>query len=376
MGIAPAALVTGATRTPLPYGLLSAFTPRPASGERWESGVSWETGTCDPVDGIGAVECGPPQIQVFTVDGNPTSGTWRFVSAERGNSSTITRSATVGAVQTALDGLIGNGKATVTGTTGGPYTVTWASSGPDEPLSTSNTFDVGSVLITTTPGDSSQVAFGLPKDLTSNKGENGEATEFTVYGHFNCSPVGYSAQAAQDMATMHLLSREEARVEQAFWSGDLGNVPNLADDATTLGGGAVPLATGVALLEDFLATEYGSLGVIHMTRGTATICASEDLVNTTGGRLTTTLGTPVVAGAGYPGTSPAGAAAAVGRAWLYASPAIFGYRSEVFTSSNRGGDLFDRAQNDLFAVAERTYLLGYDPCGVAAVEVLLPVAAP
>jgi hypothetical protein len=134
----------------------------------------------------------------------------------------------------------------------------------------------------------------------------------------------------------------------------------------------VTLATGIALLEDYIATEYGSLGLIHCTRGTATVLAAEDLISNTGGRLTTTIGTPVVAGAGYPGTSPAGAEPAAGRAWVYVTPAVFGYRSEPFTSSNRAGDLFDRGQNDLYAVAERTYLLGYDPCGVGAVEVLLP----
>ena len=48
---------------------------------------------------------------------------------------------------------------------------------------------------------------------------------------------------------------------------------------------------------------------------------------------------------------------------------MFGYRSEVFTPSATGGDLFDPRRNDLYAVAERTYLLGFDTCGVAAATI-------
>jgi hypothetical protein len=49
---------------------------------------------------------------------------------------------------------------------------------------------------------------------------------------------------------------------------------------------------------------------------------------------------------------------------IVGSPALFGYRSEVFNSSARPGDLLDRAQNNLYAVAERTYVIGFDPCPV------------
>jgi hypothetical protein len=81
------------------------------------------------------------------------------------------------------------------------------------------------------------------------------------------------------------------------------------------------------------------------------------------------LGTPVAAGAGYPGSGPAGEAAAAGTQWMFVTPAMFGYRSEVFPSSAVRGDLLDRSKNDLYAVAERNYVLGFDPCGVGAVLV-------
>lgn len=273
--IAPGALVTGAARQPLPYGLFSTFTARPQGADRWEAGgVQWESLACDLADGIG-----PWQVP-------PTSTT------------------------------------------------------------------------------------GLPKDLasgTSAIGSFGSALPFTVYGHFTCSPVGWTPERAQEMALQHLLTREEYRVEQALWTGDLGNTPKLQDAGTTtvtVAGAGV--AETVGLLENWLATNYGSVGVIHMTRQAAVIGLAREVLVTSGGRLTTQLGTPVAAGSGYPGTGPAGQAAAASTSWIFATPALFGYRSEVFDSSDRSGDLFDRSLNNLYAVAERSFLLGFDPCGVAA----------
>jgi len=170
-----------------------------------------------------------------------------------------------------------------------------------------------------------------------------------------------------------LQATEEIRVEQAFWTGDLGNVPNLSDGAETLAGGtAVDITSAISLLEDYSAGHHGGLGVIHMSRGTATAAVGAHVVPwPSGGRLTTALGTPIAAGAGYPGSAPDGTPSGNGEAWAFVSPAVFGYRSDVFTSSSRPGDLLDRGNNQLNAIAERNYLLGFDPCGVGAVNVKL-----
>src|SRR3546814_10690186 len=56
------------------------------------------------------------------------------------------------------------------------------------------------------------------------------------------------------------------------------------------------------------------------------------------------LGTPVVAGAGYPCTHPDSVTAG---SWIVATPALMLYRSEIFTATNRPGDLLDRGQNNL-----------------------------
>lgn len=221
------------------------------------------------------------------------------------------------------------------------------------------------------PGES----IGLPKGFADGGGSD-TAGPFSVYGSYQCSPVGRTVEEAQDRANQHLIAREEAAVEATLWTGVLGNVPNLngANGYTapvTLGGGAVDVVEGLGLLEDWLGAEYGSLGVIHMTRAGAMSAFNGVMLQRAGARLETSLGTPVVAGAGYPGGSPAGAAATAGTTWMYATPALSGYRSEIFPSIARGGDLLDRSDNTLYAIAERNYVLMWDDCGVAAVQVNL-----
>jgi hypothetical protein len=212
---------------------------------------------------------------------------------------------------------------------------------------------------------------GLPKTIITSEGAPALATSFTVYGTFACSPTGWTPERAQLRASELLLIREENRVEQALWSGDLDNDPNLIATALDLTSGvATTYLDGLGMLEDHLATEYGSLGVIHMMRSAALRGLAVDALTVSGGRLTTALGTPVAAGGGYPGTGPGILGApADGDAWMYSTPALFGYRSEIFTASNRSGDLLDRSLNNLSAVAERSYVIGFDPCPVGAVLV-------
>lgn len=203
---------------------------------------------------------------------------------------------------------------------------------------------------------------GLPKNFMGGGGV-ADATPFTVYGSYECSPAGHTLEYAQQRAVEHLLAREEARVEQAIWTGDLGNggfAPG-ADEALS---GAVSVARAVAVLEGWIRREYGSLGVIHMTPEAAIMAFSHQVIDVRANRLVTKLGTPVVAGAGYPGTDPDGASAA-GHSTLYATPALLGYRSEPFPGVTPPASGLDRNHNDLFAVAERTYVVGWDPCGTA-----------
>lgn len=208
---------------------------------------------------------------------------------------------------------------------------------------------------------------GLPKDFPGTAGQ-GSASPFFVYGHHKCSPVGWTPSQAEDRARQHLAVHEESAVEYLVWSGDKGVSPSFVGNGTdvTAATAAKP-AAALSALEQYAADEYGSLPVLHVPIGVANALFEASLLTVRGARCYTMTGVPVVIGSGYPGTAPTtGADPAAGTAWGYMTPAMFGYRSAVFTSSNQSGDLLDRGSNDLYAVAERTYSIGYDDCGVGA----------
>lgn len=202
------------------------------------------------------------------------------------------------------------------------------------------------------------VVAGIPKPLDqfNSPDWDAEATPFAVYGDDLCSLFGSNGPSeAQARATRRLEVLGEERVEQAFWTGDLGSAPNLSG----ANGFTAPVSVGdytdaefaLAAAEQGIADNYRSLGVLHMSKRTASILGGRLVV--TGGRLTTRLGTPVVAGAGYPDTLE-----------IIGTPALAGWRSEIFTSSDVPGDLLDRATNDMYAIAEQVYVIGLDPCPI------------
>src|SRR5947207_278868 len=82
----------------------------------------------------------------------------------------------------------------------------------------------------------------------------GNATPFLVYGTDKCgTPGGRAFDEGVENATAHLLAREEAQAEGAVWR-------RLARGATDLNAaGAVSPAEGLALLEEWMGAQYGSL---------------------------------------------------------------------------------------------------------------------
>lgn len=218
--------------------------------------------------------------------------------------------------------------------------------------------------------DPGEIVGDFPKDLDPENAGNviGDASPFTVYGTFVCAPVGFTPERAQERATARLQAREEAKVEREIWTGELGSTA-LTEGVDVLSLTAVDPLYGIALLEEWLGEVWGSQGLIHAGRAAAAVITKRARVTATGARLLTPLGTQVIAGSGYPRTATG--TTDDGEAWMIASPPLFGYRSEVITSSNRAGDLLDRSDNTLTAIAERTWLAGWDPCGTAAVKINL-----
>ena len=199
--------------------------------------------------------------------------------------------------------------------------------------------------------------------IPDNGPELGDADPFQLEGTYTC---GHDVQLAQDRAKEHLLAREEAGAEYSLWTGAYGNT-GFAEGAVNARGSAtaVKLGLAVASLEEFIAKQYGSLGVVHLTREAAALGLSMGAVLAVrGSGLYTLLGTPVIAGAGYPGTGPAGQAPSGDSTYVYATPALLGYRSEVFTAATPVGASLNRSNNDILGTALRTYVIGWDPCPV------------
>ncbi len=247
--IAPPALLTGPTRTPLPFGLFSAVSFLEGAG-RWENGATWQAVDCEVLPPVIVNDCDPAQIT------------------------------------------------------------------------------------------------GLPKQIEGHLAE-GHATAFTVYGTALCNPMGFRANDADDAARSVLLAGEEAAVGKAVWAAILAD-----DDYADLGSKPTA-AEALGTIECWLRSHYGSQGVLQVGCLAVALLAEKGILNVSGTRMTDVYGTPVVIN-----DAPSDAELAI-------SPAMLAYRSEVFTS----GDVFSQANNDLLAVAERTYLVGWDPCGTASIKI-------
>lgn len=205
------------------------------------------------------------------------------------------------------------------------------------------------------------------------------ATPFTVYAQFDCATVGLNDAAS--VASDALARVEAAQLEAAFWTGSAGGAdvvfPHLAADAEVLDGqdtilqtvaspivtGGADIATALGELEQTLADCYTGQGVIHVPRSALPTLAAWSLARVDGGRLVTPAGNVLAAGS-YPGTGPDGSAPAAGTTWIYATGAVWGYRSEPRVSQPR--ESLDRATNTFRMIAERTYVLAFDCCLLAA----------
>lgn len=212
------------------------------------------------------------------------------------------------------------------------------------------------------------------------------ATPFTVYAEIDCSPVGTQWDQGLEDARKLLELTEQYQVERAFWTGlnqglagPASVYPHLAANvavvdpvqgsnlqvvlqpaATVVTGSAVGATQGIGALEAALAQCYDGEAVLHVPVQAIPVMASNVLFYRDGNALRTFNGNRVVAGAGYANTSPSGVAAPAGTAWIYATGALFMYKGgvEQFTREQS----LDRNTNTFKAIAQRTYVLGWDCC--------------
>lgn len=204
------------------------------------------------------------------------------------------------------------------------------------------------------------------------------ATPFTAYARFDCATVGYTTEEFARVGTSALTQSESWQVENAVWTGlaDAKPVvyPHLSANAAVLDAedyvlqlttsipitGAVDVATGLGLLEKDLADCHNGVGVIHVPVQVLPTLDAHGLVRDRNGILRTLNGNIIVAGAGYPGTSPTGVDPGTGQSWLYATGPLFMYRSQIRVLPYR--DSVNRSNNTVEMLAERTYVVGWDCC--------------
>lgn len=243
------------------------------------------------------------------------------------------------------------------------------------------------VIVNATSGAATGTPVPFPeppaKSATAAK-QNFGATPFTVYAEVDCSAVGfYDDSTAWAEARLHRTEAKE--IEKVFWTGVVagqsaaqyphlaanaaiadteanGNLVQLQQAAVVVTGTPVCVEVALGLLESAFADCYSGQGIIHVPNELIPLFNQAYLLETEDGRLITGNGNVVVAGTGYPGTAPDGTVTA-GARWIYMTPRIFGYRSDVRTFVRES--TLDRTVNTVRAVAERTYVLGYDCCLVA-----------
>lgn len=193
-------------------------------------------------------------------------------------------------------------------------------------------------------------------------------TPFVEYLGVQCALVGRTLEEYADIVRRSLELCERRAVERTFWTGDLGNDPHLADDdpvtgATILNPGvdALSLIEGIGELEEALGDSYCGTGIIHAPRKTAAYATNLNQIEGSGKRMTTKLGTRWAFGAGYSvNTGPDGTPAAAGEVWLYGTPAIQIYRSDIWMQPDQLEQAFQTRTNFVEMFAERLFVITMD----------------
>ncbi len=151
------------------------------------------------------------------------------------------------------------------------------------------------------------------------------------------------------------------------------DTPYLAGDLADVIGPEFGYVTGLAEMEQALAeSNCSGRRIIHAQPRVVTLWKLNGLVDVAPDRthLLTALGTVVVAGTGYPGTSPTGAAATYSHSWIYGTGTVRVFLGDTTVNQTDATSVV-KATNDSELRAERPVLTIFDPCTLLAAEVNL-----
>lgn len=220
------------------------------------------------------------------------------------------------------------------------------------------------------------------------------ARPFTVFSEIDCAAPGWW-QLAQEHAARGFTQSEAFQIERVFQTGQvpgMGSGPLIFPNLTSTGpftdtaalpsvllqpssivvsGSGLDVVEGLGILEKAVASCYqGGTAVIHVPVRLAGAFQAQYLIKQQGPNLTTAAGNKMVIGSGYDETfGPGGTTPVAGSGWIFATGPMFGWRSNI-RQLGAQRDQFDRAENTLKMITERTVILGWDCC-LAAVLVTL-----
>lgn len=226
------------------------------------------------------------------------------------------------------------------------------------------------------------------KDLTDTPAEQ-TWTPYWIHQGTSCerSSGPESFTDAQARASRALTVNTSSLIEQTLWTGLVDgsafpDTPNhkLADTGAFQPNGrtAVGLTTGIWDIVEYLNdTLCGAAGVIHVEQRVVPFLDFYGLVSRDGNRLfLANTNHYIVAGTGYPGTDPDGAAPAAGESWIYGTSDVEVRHDQISLLPDLESEGLDRTNNTIEVRAERLAVAYWDDCAHVGTAVCLEEPGP
>lgn len=234
------------------------------------------------------------------------------------------------------------------------------------------------------PGGTARVCQSDTKDLTAT-GDTVSFAPYWIHQGTSCER-GSGAATFEDTRGRALRALEvntSHLIENALWTGQVdGNAVNhpLADtDAFQPNGRtAVGLTTGIwDIIEYFNDTIGGATGFIHVEQRVVPFLMFYGLAERNGNILQVR-GTDhrFVAGTGYPGTDPDGAAPAAGESWIYGTTPTEVRYDPISVLPGSESEALNRSTNVVEVRAERLAVAYWDECAHVGTAVCLEDPGP
>lgn len=194
---------------------------------------------------------------------------------------------------------------------------------------------------------------------------------FVVRSSITCGAVGMTNERLRSLVFERLTAGGQARVEDIISRETFGSNPGFLGATVITPDCAVDdVRAVVGALEEAAYAAYGPAITLHVPFKAASYVKAEHLIEKDGPIWRTPAGSAVSIG-NYANLSPAGAAAAAGTAWIYATSQVTIWHTpdpQVFIPSLE--EALNRTTNQVLGQAERWYIVAFE-CVLSAANVVL-----